>query len=123
MSTPTVAWCIEQDGRSATKPGSLRIRRAERQRDAGQRPNRLQTNVDGLFAAPALLPGQGYSVNVTAPGFAPYDAKDIDLQVGQSLNLTVTLALGQTSTSVEVGAVAQLLEDTEADVDTPALQC
>ncbi len=60
---------------------------------------------------------------MTAPGFAPYDAKDIDLQVGQSLNLTVTLALGQTSTSVEVSAVAQLLEDTEADVDTPALQC
>ncbi|MGP8245136.1 MAG: TonB-dependent receptor domain-containing protein [Bryobacteraceae bacterium] len=76
----------------------------------------VQTNLDGLFTAPALLPGQGYSVSVTAPGFAPYEAKNINLQVGQNLNLSIPLALGQTSTSVEVNAVAQLLEDTKSDV-------
>ncbi|MGA2114864.1 MAG: TonB-dependent receptor [Bryobacteraceae bacterium] len=76
----------------------------------------IQTNVNGIFTAPSLLPGQGYSVAVTAPGFAPYEAKDIDLQVGQSLNLSISMALGQTSTTVEVTAAAQLLEDTKVDV-------
>ena len=29
------------------------------------------SNADGLFAAPAFLPGAGYDVTVTAAGFAP----------------------------------------------------
>jgi hypothetical protein len=76
----------------------------------------VTTNVDGAYAAPALLPGQGYAVTVTAPGFAPYEAKDIDLQVGQNVNLSISLSVGQTSTSVEVNAAAELLEDTKSDV-------
>jgi len=76
----------------------------------------VTTNVDGAFAAPALLPGQGYSVSVTAQGFAPYSANEIDLQVGQNMNLAISMALGQTTTSVEVNAAAQLLEDTKVDV-------
>ena len=43
-------------------------------------------------------------------------ANDIDLQVGQNLNLSISLAIGQTSTSVEVNAAAQLLDDTKTDV-------
>ncbi len=76
----------------------------------------LETNDDGLFAAPALLPGSGYKVSVTAAGFAPYEAKDLVLQVGQNLNLGISLSVGQTTTSVEVNAAAQLLEDTKTDV-------
>lgn len=34
----------------------------------------LQTNTDGVFAAPALTPGPDYKVTVTAPGFAEYSA-------------------------------------------------
>jgi hypothetical protein len=78
----------------------------------------LQTNTSGLFVAPSLVPGSGYKVGVTAPGFAPYEATDIVLQVGQSLNLNITLQVGQTSTSVEVNAAAQLIDDTRADVST-----
>ena len=76
----------------------------------------ITTNDAGLFSAPALLPGTGYKVSVTAAGFAPYVASNLDLQVGQNLNLTVNMAVGQTTTSVEVNAAAQLLEDTKADV-------
>jgi hypothetical protein len=76
----------------------------------------VETNDAGLFAAPALLPGVGYKVTVTAPGFAVYEAKDLDLEVGQNLNLNVAMAVGQTTTSVEVNAAVQLLEDTKTDV-------
>src|SRR5580658_2836371 len=58
----------------------------------------ITTNAAGVFSAPALLPGAGYIVTVTAPGFASYEAKDLELQVGQNLNLTVALAVGQTIT-------------------------
>ncbi len=74
------------------------------------------TNESGLFAAPALLPGAGYKVTVTAPGFAAYETKDLELEVGQNMNLTINMAVGQTTTSVEVNAAAQLLEDTKTDV-------
>src|SRR5215467_4548219 len=52
---------------------------------------RITTNSDGIFTAPALPPGSGYQVSITAAGFAPYDAKDMELRVGQNLNLNVTL--------------------------------
>jgi outer membrane receptor protein involved in Fe transport len=76
----------------------------------------IQTNEAGVFTAPALLPGSGYEVTVTAPGFAGYDAKDLVLQVGQNLNLNISLETGQTVTNVEVTAAAQLVEDTKTDV-------
>jgi outer membrane receptor protein involved in Fe transport len=76
----------------------------------------VETNDAGVFAAPSLQPGTGYKVSVTAPGFATYEAKDLDLQVGQNLNLTINMAVGQTTTSVEVNSAAQLLEDTKSDV-------
>ena len=76
----------------------------------------LETNDAGLFAAPALQPGSGYKVTVTAPGFAVYEARDLELLVGQNLNLTIPMAVGQTTTSVDVTAAAQLLQDTKTDV-------
>jgi outer membrane receptor protein involved in Fe transport len=78
----------------------------------------ITTNEAGVFAAPALVPGPGYAVNVTAAGFAPYELKDLDLQVGQNIDLSVTLAVGQTATSVEVTAAAQLVDDSKSDVST-----
>ncbi len=76
----------------------------------------LTTNQDGIFSAPALIPGAGYKVTVTAPGFAPYEATDVSLRVGQNLNLTVTLSVGRSTTAVEVNAAAQLIEDTKTDL-------
>ena len=76
----------------------------------------ITTNSSGVFSAPALLPGPGYKVAVSASGFAPYELKDLDLQVGQSVNLTIDLSVGQTATSVEVVAASEILEDTKTDV-------
>jgi hypothetical protein len=76
----------------------------------------VATNGGGVFAAPALLPGSGYRVTVTAPGYAVYEAKDFDLQVGQNLNLNVSLTVGHSVTVVEVTAPAATVQDTKTDV-------
>ena len=76
----------------------------------------IDTNTSGIFTAPALNPGPGYKVTVTASGFATYELNDIDLEVGQSLNLSVPLTIGQTSTSIDVHGAAELLDDTKTDL-------
>jgi hypothetical protein len=76
----------------------------------------LTSNGSGVFAAPALIPGSGYQVTITATGFAPYDVKDIDLQVGQNLDLNVRLQVGAATTQIEVSAAAPLIDDTKSDV-------
>jgi hypothetical protein len=76
----------------------------------------LATNGAGVFSAPALTPNPGYKVDVTAAGFATYEMKDIDLQVGQNLDLNVKLSVAQAATQVEVTASTPLLDDTKSDV-------
>ena len=78
----------------------------------------LTTNSAGAFSAPALIPGQGYNLTITAPGFAPYDVKDIDLQVGQNLSLNAKLQVAASATQVEVSATAPLVDSTKTDVST-----
>lgn len=86
----------------------------------------INANSEGIFAAPVLTPGPGYEVKVTAAGFAEYDAKDLVLQVGQTLDLHVGLTVGQATTEVVVSAAASMVEDTKTDlsqvVDTRAIQ-
>jgi hypothetical protein len=76
----------------------------------------LVTNDAGVFSAPALIPNPGYKVSVTASGFAAYEVKDIDLQVGQNLDLNVKLSVAQSATQVEVVAATPMLDDTKSDV-------
>jgi outer membrane receptor protein involved in Fe transport len=76
----------------------------------------LTTNVDGIFAAPALTPGPGYIVTVTATGFATYEVKDMVLPVGQNMDLKVALAVATSTTQVEVASAAPLVEDTKSDI-------
>jgi hypothetical protein len=78
----------------------------------------ITSNGVGVFTAPSLIPGPGYQVTVTAAGFANYDMKDIDLQVGQSLDINVKLQVGNATTQVEVSATASLVDDTKNDVST-----
>ena len=76
----------------------------------------LETNDDGVFSAPALPPGPGYKVTVTASGFAEYSAEGLDLQVGQNMNLDVSLIVGSSATKVDVTGAAELINDTKTDV-------
>src|SRR5580658_8827791 len=78
----------------------------------------ITSNGAGVFTAPSLIPGPGYQITVTASGFSQYDLKDIDLQVGQNLDLNVKLQVGAATTQVEVSATATLVDDTKVDVST-----
>ena len=78
----------------------------------------ITSNSEGVFTAPALTPGPEYRVLVNASGFAAYDIKNIDLQVGQNLDLNVKLSVNTAATQVEVSAAAPLVEDTKTDVST-----
>jgi hypothetical protein len=59
----------------------------------------LTTNEAGLFTA--------------LQGFAPYEAKDLELLVGQNLNLAVGLTVAAGATEIEVSIAAPLVEDTK----------
>src|SRR5437016_1901610 len=66
----------------------------------------LTTNASGVFTAPALPPAPGYSVVVIAPGFASWEVKDIELQVGQNIDLSVGLQVASSTTQVQVSSEA-----------------
>ncbi len=76
----------------------------------------VTTNAEGVFAAPALVPGPGYKLSVSAPGFADYSAIGLNLEVGQNLSLNIALSVGTTLTQVEVNGAAVLVSDTKTDV-------
>jgi len=78
----------------------------------------VTTNDAGVFNAPSLIPGAGYKVTVTAPGFNTYEADKLDLSVGQNLNLNVSMAVGTSTTEVEVSATAAMVDDVKSDVST-----
>lgn len=76
----------------------------------------VKTNDAGLFSAPALVPAPGYTVSVSVSGFAPYETKDVQIQVGQTVNLDIALALATSSTQVQVTAEAAVVDDTKMSV-------
>ena len=76
----------------------------------------LTTNEAGVFTAPALVPASGYSVKVTKTGFSPYEAKGLEIQIGQSVNLNVALNVASAATQVEVREAAPLVESTKTGV-------
>jgi len=76
----------------------------------------IHTTDAGVFAAPSLVPATGYVVNVTKQGFANYEVKDIQLQVGQVVDLTVLLTVAGASTQVQVEATAPIVDSTKTDV-------
>lgn len=76
----------------------------------------VQTTDAGIFSAPALVPSTGYSVVVTKQGFNNWELKDFQLQVGQTIDLNVTLQIASAATTVDVAAVAPMVEDTKSGV-------
>src|SRR6516165_6896252 len=70
---------------------------------------KLQTNEAGIFNAPALVPAPGYSLTVSKTGFAKYEVKDINLAVGQVVDLNIALGVAATGTEVSVTAEAPLV--------------
>ncbi len=76
----------------------------------------MQTTDAGVFAAPALTPSSGYSLTVTKQGFGTWEARDFDVQVGQTVDFKVNLQVLAAATKVDVTAEAPLVEDTKSGV-------
>lgn len=76
----------------------------------------LASNEAGVFAAPALPPSPGYTVTVNKEGFAPFEAKAIEILVGQNVNLNVLLQVATTTTQIQVSEAAPIVEQTKTGV-------
>jgi outer membrane receptor protein involved in Fe transport len=76
----------------------------------------LETTDAGVFAAPSLVPANGYSVTVNKQGFSAYEVKDVQILVGQNLGLEIILQVAGSSTQVQVEAVAPIVDSTKTDV-------
>ena len=71
--------------------------------------NVTHTNEEGIYRAQSLRPGP-YRVSVVAAGFKNLIRDGIDLRIGDTLAVNVTLEIGAVSDSVLVTAAAGLLE-------------
>src|SRR5215471_11802308 len=78
---------------------------------------RSMTTTDaGVFAAPALVPADGYSITVSKQGFANYEVKDFEVLVGQNVDFRIALQVSGTATTVDVTVEAPLVEETKSGV-------
>src|SRR6266550_4382587 len=76
--------------------------------DTGVR-SRAQSNTDGDFLLPFLIPGP-YSLTVEAPGFKRLVRSQVQVRVDQHITIDVSLEIGQASESVQVKAETPLLD-------------
>ena len=78
---------------------------------------RVSSNQEGLYSAPALLPG-AYEVTIEAAGFQVMKRTGIVLEVDQRANLDFTLTVGTSTETVTVEGSAPLLNTSDASVST-----
>jgi len=76
----------------------------------------LTSNDSGVFAAPALVPAPGYVVRVNKSGFQAFEMKDIEVLIGQNVNVNVPLAVAGAATQVEITDAAPLVEQTKTGI-------
>src|ERR1700736_6335792 len=75
------------------------------------------TNAAGIYSFPDLTPGM-YQVRVAAAGFATIVKTNIELQVQQTARVDFSLALGQSTQTIEVAASGAMLSTENATVGT-----
>jgi len=76
----------------------------------------LTSNDAGVFSAPALVPSPGYAVSVAKDGFRNFDVKDIEVQVGQNVNINATLSVASATTQVDITDAAPIVEQTKTGI-------
>ncbi len=76
----------------------------------------IETTSGGIFTSPSLIPDSGYQVTVSKSGFSNYEATNINLSVGQNVDLHITLGVASTTTTVDVSATGIAVESTKTDV-------
>ena len=83
------------------------------------------TNSAGIYDAPFLKPGH-YKVGATATNFGAVEARDLTLQVGQTLTINLSLPVKSATATVEVSGTNALLDVEQTEVaqvvDSPIIQ-
>lgn len=75
--------------------------------------NRTVANESGSFRIPYLIPGH-YKVTGSKTGFKTHVQSDIELRVAETVELNLQLQLGESAETVQVSAMAEVLQATEA---------
>jgi hypothetical protein len=90
------------------------VRVAVTNQATGARVN-VQSNQEGNYSAPFLLPGR-YAVEAEAPGFRRLVRQGIVVQVDDRVTVDLSLELGSTADAVNVTAESPLLQTAGADL-------
>ncbi len=72
-------------------------------------------NSAGIYVAPFLQPGH-YRVNASGAGFGAVEARNLNLLVGQTLTIDLTLAVQSAATTVEVSSDTPILNVEQTEV-------
>src|SRR5437870_3182018 len=75
------------------------------------------TGNSGVYSINSLPIGK-YDLTISAQGFKTYSEKGIELSVGENRTVDAQLAVGMTTTTVEVQGIAQGLESNNAEIST-----
>lgn len=75
------------------------------------------TTATGNYTITAL-PAGTYTLTIDHPGFSKYERTNINVQVAVTARVDVTLAVGQSTTSVQVSADASMLKTESAEQST-----
>ncbi len=87
----------------------------------GLRREMLSTEA-GAFSMPALVPGRGYTLTVTLQGFKTWEAKDFEVQVGQTVDFNIVLEVAGATAEISVNAEAPLVENAKSGVSEVVTQ-
>lgn len=82
---------------------------------APQGPMSLVTDGEGRFLAPFLTPGV-HGVRVDLQGFTPIEQQNVNVRLGQRVDLALTLEVGGVTQSVEVTARAPVIDTSTTTV-------
>jgi hypothetical protein len=77
----------------------------------------VQTNTAGLYVIPAIPPGI-YALKAQLSGFRVIERRDIEVQVGSSNRIPITLELGDLSEVLEIRGGAPLIQSSNASIGT-----
>jgi hypothetical protein len=73
------------------------------------------TNSAGIYNAPFLQPGH-YKITATSAGFGRVETSGLNLNVGQTLTIDLTLSVQSATTTVEVSSAAPILDVDRTEV-------
>ena len=94
--------------------GAAGVRSRDEGREGVRRRHRASSPTpSGTYRFPALTPGR-YEITATLSGFAPAKVQNIDLRLGQQLNINLTLQPGGVAETVQVVAESPLIAITQS---------